>query len=156
VVIDHGNDSISIKSPEKIGSYSCVLANSVTVEAKSELMVKCSVEHSKLGENLLFEPRFRDDGVYWGHSVGVVGNENSFYVKVMNLRDKAVVFDQSTYVGDASTNFEIIEGSESIELKTVSVDSKKAASPRDPVMTDREKLNKHKFGRKLKKSRKLS
>ena len=63
------------------------------------------MDHSKLGENLLFEPRFKDEGVHCGNSVVFVGNIGSFDVKEMNLRNKAFFFDQNTYVGDASMNF---------------------------------------------------
>jgi len=157
VVVDHGKDRITIRQQVKFNNdggnrvqsfeVNSILLNDTVVKPKCEQMVRVHVALSHAGQDVVFTPRSSHTGLYWSNCLCKVDVGGNIVVSAINLSSEAVVAKQGTYVGFASTKFEAIPMSMSVEAKTVGVDG----SGPDPLTGKTEnkvmeKLNRLKIG----------
>jgi hypothetical protein len=173
VVINNGDDSITINKPNKpvldtieescersnhvqslstsvheTDSYrTCVLLNNVVIEPRTEKLVKCRVLDSKIEEPVLFCPQVTTSDHFCAYSVSTCNKQGELVVSILNPSDKAVKLDANLQVGTVTSNFSSIENSESVEVKSVALESK--MTPKSKQKIDISNLNKIKFGKNL-------
>ena len=79
VIIDHGNDSITLTKPTRVAAgehlkanlpdRQCALVNSVIIEPRSERVVACRVSNAEDSKIVLFSPKAGDYGGLCAYSV---------------------------------------------------------------------------------------
>ena len=162
VVIDHGSDSIVMKTPNKTiveekvtfndRERPCVLLNNIIVEPRTEKVVKCRVSDPVDKEVVLFNPSNVDSSHLCAYSIAECVNEGEIFVSILNPTDKEIHLESNFKLGTVSSQFSIIENSKSVEVKSIRVDNK---SKQVESKIDLSNLNKIKFGTKLTEEQKL-
>ncbi len=154
VVVDHGRDRITIRIPIKfnnsISKRQSVEVNGVVLEdtvikQKSEQSVRVHIALSKVGEEVLFTSKANEGGLYWSNSLCKVDGDGNVVVSVINLSPESVVAKAGTYVGYASSDYEVVPMSTTVEAKTLGVNQKLSTEP--PSQNEvKEKLDRLKIG----------
>ena len=108
-------------------------------------LVKCRVVDSKFEESVLFCPQVTASDHFCAYSVSACNKQGELVVRILNPSDKAVSLDANLQVGTVTSDFSAIENSESVEVKSVALESKSAPKFKQNFSN----LNKIKFGRNL-------
>ena len=108
-------------------------------------LVKCRVIDSKFEESVLFCPQVTASDHFCAYSVSACNKQGELVVRILNPSDKAVSLDANLQVGTVTSDFSAIENSESVEVKSVALESK--STPK--FNQNFSNLNKIKFGRNL-------
>ncbi len=70
-------------------------------------------------QEVLFTPCNDVESVYWSNCVSKVNKNGDCFVKVINLAKSNLQMESGTRLGTITEDFQIVEDSESFELKTV-------------------------------------
>ena len=141
VVIDHGTDQITIKKSlnlHKATDPVCYTIETKVLEPNTENVLNCHSDVVPEGRNVLFTPDLNTDGIYWANCLSTIDHNGDFKVKVLNLNDSKFEITEGMKIGAITECYEIIQDSQSIEIKTVCIENK-----------TKERISRLKFGKKL-------
>jgi len=148
VTINHGTDEIFIDKAsinQKLSDPVCYVVETQEVLAKSETIIKCHTNLIPENQEVLFTPCNVAESVYWSNCVSKVNRNGDFFVKVINLAKSNLQMETGARIGTITEDFQIVEDSESFELKTV----KMSETNRNLIEGLKEKLSRFKVGKKL-------
>ena len=124
VGIDHGKDVITIKKSCGLDGWKsrtdpiCFVTEAVRVEKNSERIIKCHSDVIEPGCEVLLKPKELSNCVYLAHSVSKIDANGNFYVSLLNSTEGDCVIEKGAAVGTITEEFEILENSETVELRT--------------------------------------
>ena len=155
VVIDHGNDVITIeKSSGLVNSPTstdpvCYVVEAVKVEKNSEKFIKCHTDLIETGREVLLKPKALEEGVYLAHSTSKIDENGNFFVSFLNTTNEEYIISKGSTVGTITEEFEIVKDSESVELKTIDLDAGVEAGLVPTEIAHKKKLNAINLGKNL-------
>jgi hypothetical protein len=142
VVIDHAIDKLAVRGPsgglQELGDprQSCAVNTTVVIKPWVEQVVKCKTD--RVNTKFVFEPTKSNETLSWANALVETDNNGEFFISCINLGSKPIQMERGEEVGTCCFSYQIIKGSESVELKSVMVSEQML-----------EKLNKIQFGEKL-------